>query len=849
MKFNLSIFNSKGLNKVPQSPYNDKTFDFETIEVDFEELNFYFSNNYILNRNYCFEKTRRLRKIKTELSKYLCKTINYIILDIDKIFLEEDLNYIIKIFEESDYYIHLQKSRSFNGKTNFNLKGLILVTGKNDEEGIKEFLQQLQRLIGKRGEIDLSVSREATHQAPTIKNEVLLHKEGTELPEIKKINQSKKKTLIVDDHNVLMVCLNYLSTLGFNPVKEKDDMIIFRHPNEKTPKGYFLFKNNPFILHHFNPSKSINIFKNVIKNKEVKKYFKTLNKEKIKSILSFKEGKTKNSLFVNERFLKIDDKKEGLIKDFLSSKRGILKIKSPMGTGKSNLIEEVLKQTDKKVLFITNRISIAKDIKNKYKKFNLKIYNEDDYIIGDNLVCQFDSLWKYDLKYFDLIILDEFMSLLFHIRNNLNSHNILNKIKFFYALKKSHIVISDALFFGIENKFLRVTHKIINKYRENAEIILYENKYYLLSKELKNIKKEVKEKRKVTISCSSRITANAINEFLRSKGIKSIILDSKTSNSEREFIYETFNNEEGLYEVLIYTPTITVGINMTFKSNLHIHIDETNSIDVISSIQQIKRNRNSKRIALFIQEIERSLIFDEEILLNDFKKDLNFNNKKIDVGFLIDLDENGSFKPSKFAEFLFKIEALYNLLENNHKFSFLTLLKNQFKYKLKEVSGRAENFLAYYKNIFKEKENKKFEKYIIDDFKKETIKDELLRYFKELSDEDVKYLFTNLQKENNLLEKIKYLSIYRKRIFNDFYISKIDEKILTKEEKALLNFIKILENNNFNLKNRFTISELKKLNYPLEYLKKFLKFVGFKWKYNSYMLDDEILKLSEKILI
>jgi len=847
MKVNLSIFNSIGLHKVPISPYNDNTFDFETIQVDFDELSFYFANNYILNRNYCFKKTVRLRKLKTSLSKYLCDKIEYVILDIDKIYLEEDLNYILKVFENLDYSVHLQKSRSFNGKTNFNLKGLILVEGYNDENGIKEFLQQLQRLIGKRGEIDLSVSREATHQAPTLNDEVLLHKIGTEKPFIQKIKKTDE--FKVEDHNVLMVCLDYLSTLGFQPVKEKDDLIVFQHPNEKTPRGYFLFKSNPFILHHFNPAKSINIFKNVIKNDIVREYFRKLNEEKIKKILNYKESKTKKSVFVNERYLKVDNKKLELIKDFLSSKKGVLKIKSPMGTGKSTIIEEILKQTDKRVLFITNRISIARDIKAKYKDYNLKIYNEDEYNIGDNLVCQFDSLWKYDLKHFDLIILDEFMSLLFHIRNEMNSQNILNKIKFFYALKKSHIVISDALFFGIENKFLRVTHKIINNYREKANIVFYEDKYNLLSKELKNIKKEVEENRKVTISCSSRNTANAINEFLRAKGIKSIILDSKTPESERELIYQTFNNNDGLYDVLIYTPTITVGINMTFESNLHIHIDEASSIDVISSIQQIKRNRNAKRIAIFVQEIRRNLIFDEEVLINDFRKELSFNGKKVDVGFLIEIDENGSFKPSKFAEFLFKIEALYNLLENNHKFSFITLLKNQFNFTFKEIPGKIENFLNYYKKIFKEKEKKKYEKYLVNDLKRETIKEELLRYFKDLDDNDVKYLFINLQKDKMFLEKIKLLAIFKKRLFNDFYISKMDEKVLTKEEKALYNFIRILENNNFELKKRFTKAELKKMNYPFEYLKNFLKSVGYKWKYNSYMLDDEILKLSEKILL
>ena len=848
MKINLSIFNSKGILKIPQSPYNDEvSFDFETISVNFKDLDFYFTNNFILNRNYCFKTPQKLRKTKNILSKYLCEKIEYIILDIDKIFCENDYNQILNIFKELDYSIHLQKSRSFNGKSNFNLKGLLLVEGYNNEEGIKEFLNQFQRLIGRAGEIDLSVSREATHQAPTILNEVVLHKIGNQKPLIRKIE--KTKTFKIEDHSVLMVCIDYLSSLGFIPVKEKDEMIIFRHPREKTPKGYFLFKNNPFILHHFNPSKSLNIFKNVIKNKVVKEYFKKLNEEKIKEIFNFKEGKTKNSIFLNEKFLQIDEEKKEFIKEFLSSKKGVLKIKSPMGTGKSNIIEEVLKQNeDKRVLFITNRISIAKDIKAKYPETNLKLYNEDEFFIGDNLICQFDSLWKYDLKHFDLIILDEFMSLLFHIRNNLTSRNVLNKVKFFYALKKSHIIILDALFFGIENKFIKPTHKIINNFREEIEIKLYDDKFNLLSKELKTIQNEIKESRKVTISCSTKILANSINEFLKSKGIKSIVLDSNTSESEKNFIFENFKDGKN-FEVFIYSPTITVGISFTFESNLHLHFDESSTIDVISSIQQIKRNRNAKKIFMYVKEVKRNLIFDEEILLNDFKKELDFNNKKIDIGFLIDLDENGSFKPSKFAEFLFKIEALFNLLENNHQFSFKTLLKNQFKFKLELNKRKIENFLKKYTAIYKEKEEKKNKKIILNDLKRDNIKEELLNFFKTLNDDEVKYLFLKISKNSLFLEKVKFLHLFLKGKFREFYLTQIDEKILSKDEKMIFNFILLLEQNKFKLEERYTITQLKKINYPLEHLRKFLNFLGFEWKYNSYILDKNLKDLSKKFII
>ena len=55
----------------------------------------------------------------------------------------------------------------------------------------------------------------------------------------------------------------------------------------------------------------------------------------------------------------------------------------------------------------------------------------------------------------------------------------------------------------------------------------------------------------------------------------------------------------------MYSPTITVGISILADSKHHFHLDRGNSMDVVSSIQMIKRNRQAENIHLFLDERQK----------------------------------------------------------------------------------------------------------------------------------------------------------------------------------------------------------------------------------------------------
>jgi len=827
----ITIFNSKSTSKFPISPYGDNTFEFRTIKTSFENLPYYFINHFHLNRCYNIKEPVIKKRLKRELKDYLCKQVQYIVLDIDDVFSKEDSEKIVEILKKENYYFFVLPSRSY-GKGKYNLKGAILVEGSNNEESLKQFLLNINFLIKGLGKTDLSVIREATFQAPTLNNDFVIFHKG----EIKKLPKIKKKIIKNEGYeDILFESIKYLNGLGFSVVQDKGDLLVFRHPNEKTPKGYFLFKNNPFILHHFDPSKSINFYKDISKLKSVKEFINRKNEEKLDkkleklSINAIKlKLKQKNTIFINERYVSLE-----IIEDF-----DVLKIKSPMGTGKSNLIAKYLNyftKNNKRCLFITNRRSLAEDIS---KKYNINIYY-DDYQNNGHLVTQFDSLWKYDIKNFDVVIIDEYISLLIHLLSNLTDKSVLNKMKLYKILtnKKFKLILLDA-FLEIEPDFFKNRKKkyIFNEYKDNIELIQFTDKNTIISKILN-------EKEKITISVSNKNTGYLISELLKQKGKKVVFLNGDTSEEEKNKIFETFS-QEATWDALVYTPTITVGISINCPNvKIHYHIDESQTIDVISSLQQLKRNRFAEKIIFFVKDIKKFKIIDKEILKNEY---LYFLDESIYFSF----DEFGNKIINNFGEFMFEIETFLNLLEVNHKKSFLKLLEHQFNTQsIKIVEEKTTLNLKEIKRQIKEKEQQKIELLI------NRLKNNDLTYNEE---QKIKYYekFLTFSSEDEKIQLLKII-LKNKKDFNKM----INHKLFLMKKEDLVNYLSILEKNgiglekiklmkkmlyykdNLKLKQRFVPKELNKE------LKSFLKELGYKYKYNSYYISDDYLKVIEKLIV
>lgn len=524
-----------------------------------------------------------------------------------------------------------------------------------------------------------------------------------------------------------------------------------------------------------------------------------------------------SNIQVTEEFLSSSDR---IIDDFLLNKK-CLYVQSPMGTGKTNIVRDILSR-GKKVLMITNRVSLALEFKERYKEYEIDFYK--DTISNKSLIVQYDSLHKIDINSYEIFILDELMSILQHSLSLLTNKALFNLTKLYLILQQKKIVVLDAFLAKID---LDDSLKLINNYREQTPLIFYKNKNYLIQKLF-----EISRDNRVSISCSSLVTAKAI--FSALKGIKKAFLfSSETPEAYRDKILRDIKRNTTKFDVFIYTPAITTGIDIFGNFTHHFHLDEGNSCDIISSLQMLKRNRTAKEIHCFV---ENKLSFKETNYdrLND-KINKELANNEIRNPFLVEIDySSGNYKLSKVGVFYNKLLTLKNSLENNRRKTFLELLEYQFGdiyIETKKVSKNVlEIALKDIKQLYQERINSSVSKEVNDiniankDDSMFQRRLELERHIKDLfnkevSPETLRYFMNNpkeLKKAHNrelFLLPLKDIKSYKAKKINsfDFDTENIDLIIAYKKK-------------NFILKELFIKSKLTKEE------TKFLKLIGYREK-------------------
>lgn len=702
----ITFFNSKETDgKSPISPYDDLTFDFKTLEVSTLRDAFrVMSNQFILNLP--LEEDIRTFRRKTNLKNSYPKTFDYIVLDIDKVKNLPNKTGILNYFK--GYECILGESRSYNGIDNFNLKGILRIEPTN-LDNVKILLDQLHDDIAPFGDLDISVARIPSLNAPIKKYKVLLEGKGSlfkfvfrpsykskELNEIINNHFEIPKNLKLTGNTLDQICLQVFESMGFSALKSNGNCIVFKHPSEtKTPGGYFWFRDNPFTMHHYNEQKSINIFNDVSKLPEAKELLRK-GIDYNNSLLNF--NTSTSVINVNSPFLEVNESLKASISSFLAQKDGLFAIRSPMGTGKSVVIAEIIKmahEEDMRVLVCTNRISVAEDFTIKY---NMKLYNKDKYKNNDSIIVQYDSLWRYNIRNFDVIILDEFISLLLHSRNCLN--NTASNIGKFFACFNKKLVIADAFLTGYENCFFNPNKGnlwlLCNEYRDNIPIYAYSNYNGFVQEVVQTSRREP-----VTVSSTSLIFLHALKMILTKFGRRVVTLTSDTPKMMKEHIYKLFRNPRNdEYDVLIYSPTLTVGVSNLNNVGVHFHYDGSCSCDVISSLQMIKRTRKAKEIHLYIKNKIQFLKTTFKELRDDYIQNLG---KYAEHNYIFELNDYGEVKLSRIGKNAINVDVLSNILESNHKEAFMFLLKYQFKNPPKEITKTfPTNILLPYIKEYKE---------------------------------------------------------------------------------------------------------------------------------------------------
>lgn len=458
---------------------------------------------------------------------------------------------------------------------------------------------------------------------------------------------------------IIELCMDYIENEGFAFIKNSGSFAALEKNGDST---YYWSSDYPYKVYHPVKDKSEDFFKNIVSTKEFKRAWGSSCDESLIEIFE-EEDKSQYQVNINESVLgKFQDE----IGDFLDNYQA-LKISSPMATGKSNIISEILIQATKKnlrVLFITPRVSLSYDIYDKYINTlpNFHHYKNKTYSLDDNLVVQFDSLLNYDMDYFDIVILDESTSLMLYMSDTYEGKEdrFRKNLKNLYLLKDKKFVLADAFILKFPIEFESCLG-ILNEYRENIKIIEYTDKHNFIGKMIREAKKQP-----ISISSNEKRFLVNMEQKLRKRGLKCLMLNSDSNN--RDEIYKEFEKFEANYDVILYSPTLTVGVSIFNNIKNHFHFDLSGTIDVISSIQMIRRVRNAKTIHFYIQGRRSYLPTDIKVI-----------QRQLSDGYKIINEFGESFGINKIGEILSKIRRIRNNLVNSHKYAFKYLLKYQFK--------------------------------------------------------------------------------------------------------------------------------------------------------------------------
>ena len=417
-----------------------------------------------------------------------------------------------------------------------------------------------------------------------------------------------------------------------------------------------------------------------------------------------------NAYQINQKYLimgeKIKDNDEKMckyIREWLNTEDNkTLAVKSPMATGKTTMVEKILEydKSISKILWITHRQSLTKQIYGKFKEMGFVNYMDVDGALKgyDRIVVQIDSLERireitddgmvYNI--YDLVIIDE-------IEGNMNHYNspYINKpgrsskdlFKFMIECvnhaKKILVIDADI---GMRTKlFIDYFGKSIivnNNHKPMKKIFTITNNEKIFNEKMF---KDIENKLNVCIVSMSSTALEKIETKLKEDKINYVMHTSKTDDklkNELENIGEFWIQ----YQVVLYSPTIESGVD--FNED---HFDKIYCImrdgqmtcsqrSVLQMIGRIRQVRDSNILCHYNGSNKlNAMIYTYDDVLSYFRYYESLNGKKIieDIQYEIEIDNKVvKTKRKKKDISLFDHISIYNEVEqlNKHRDIFLTVL-------------------------------------------------------------------------------------------------------------------------------------------------------------------------------
>jgi hypothetical protein len=281
-----------------------------------------------------------------------------------------------------------------------------------------------------------------------------------------------------------------------------------------------------------------------------------------------------------------DTEIEIAVKEFLhDDHQKILCLIAGYNNGKTTLNKDtIIKYSDiiKRCIFTTHRRTLATDVERNFKDAGFISYLDKEHFTKSEkkIIINMDSLKCLQLhtsffnstliiQKYDLLILDEIESLLNHFESSLmddkrnDVYNIFCKL----IIDTKKIIACDGDFSNRAYQFLT---DIVNK----NQVVIYQNVYkqaayhFIFTKNeiafLDNIEKDLKKGLKIVLPCISSKKAQEFEKYFSGKKYKVLCITGDSDNNTKNLLTDPekiFNIIDG-YCLFIYSPTITVGLNL-----------------------------------------------------------------------------------------------------------------------------------------------------------------------------------------------------------------------------------------------------------------------------------------------
>jgi len=301
----------------------------------------------------------------------------------------------------------------------------------------------------------------------------------------------------------------------------------------------------------------------------------------------------------------------------------LIGIQSEKGTGKTTslfkyLFNSISNKSDfdknDSVLFISSRRTFGIKLLGDIEKHGFKLYSEckDYYIDHDKMICQIDSILRLTNEKFKYVIIDECESLMRYLtsshftKNNKSSLIVSNfETKIMEAEK---VIIMDAdlcdrsityykNIASVESNEMKI---ILNKFQPYNDYII---QYMAYSTWLKVLMNKLDNKKKIVIPTASNNQAKDLKLLIEAHhpNIKILLIHRETSENEKLDQVINVNTKWNKYSVIIYTPSVCMGISFDDEYFDHIFAYGCeNSLGSQEFCQMLHRVRKPKEKSIYL---------------------------------------------------------------------------------------------------------------------------------------------------------------------------------------------------------------------------------------------------------